>query len=578
MSGCSASAKTLEYLKDPNGFIAKRVEQYGPVFKTGFFFKPAIMFGSREAIQEYRAFEGTLSADEALPETFRELHTPYGALRQSGEQHKATRANFAKVLGRAALTAYVPEIARLTSDFVEHELRSSLALRPGADCKRFALRTLFALFLGTTPPPHIVDAMYDYNAGLLSLGKWTEEFKKGRAALELLTEYCQSYYQQARAEGQLDEPRHFFLKQYSEATDENGDLFPDDRVAVTVVLMVWGAYIESAAQMGHCIRMLMLHPEAAARVREEVAEVLSAAELDSGSIPIEKVMRLSYADAVIKETLRLVPQTAGGLRINPTQRTLAGYDIPAGYVLTADPRIAFLNGDWYPSPGEFRPERFLSAAADNVITQDTFFPGGLGQHQCPGISLANLMTSILLVYLTQAFDGWAPEEGSSSAEPGYENVPIFIIDDAYKLVLTPASQETGGGGGVAAQGSSAGARSPQAARSVSVRAAADDNMWPPLPEVADTAASPEEINAPSFANALILDVRDPEENEKVRSSIHALRLGRDDEIAYGYRGVHSHTLTRPTPPAPCPGRNSKGHCARQHQRAAEQGFRRAAEH
>ena len=54
------------------------------------------------------------------------------------------------------------------------------------------------------------------------------------------------------------------------------------------------------------------------------------------------------------------------MRINPTQRTLAGYDIPAGYVLTADPRIAFLNGDWYPSPGEFRPERFLSAAADNA--------------------------------------------------------------------------------------------------------------------------------------------------------------------------------------------------------------------
>ena len=43
-----------------------------------------------------------------------------------------------------------------------------------------------------------------------------------------------------RAQGKLDEPQNFFLKQYSEATDENGELFTDDRVATTCVLMVWG--------------------------------------------------------------------------------------------------------------------------------------------------------------------------------------------------------------------------------------------------------------------------------------------------------------------------------------------------
>ena len=57
--------------------------------------------------------------------------------------------------------------------------------------------------------------------------------------------------------------------------------------------------------------------------------------------------------------LRAVPQVAGGLRVNPTARTLAGYDIPAGYALTADPRIPFLDPANYPEPQEFRPERFL---------------------------------------------------------------------------------------------------------------------------------------------------------------------------------------------------------------------------
>ena len=169
------------------------------MFKTGFFFKPAIVFGSKEAIEEYRAFEASLPADEALPETFRELHTAYGALRQSGKEHKArgsarsvracvfmtmrvcvrktvrvcergrlcgcvrerlcvcvseracvrvrvclslrvvcetpwreaTRANFGKVLGRAALAHYAPIIARQTRDFVQGELMAKSTLQPG---------------------------------------------------------------------------------------------------------------------------------------------------------------------------------------------------------------------------------------------------------------------------------------------------------------------------------------------------------------------------------------------------------------------------------------------------------------
>jgi cytochrome P450 len=437
--GLSGIRETFEYLQDPRGFIERRVEAYGPVFKTGFFFKPAIVFGSAEAIEEYKRFEGELPADEALPETFRELHTAYGALRQSGAQHKATRANFGKVLGRAALTHYAPIIARQTRDFVRGDLLASGTLQPGYECRQHCLRSLFELFLGAIPPEDTMMKMYDYNEGLLSLGKLTNEFEQGKAALETLTEFVLQTYRRVRASGELEtDPRYFFLRQYSTATDENDELFPDDRVATTVVLMVWGAYIEAAASMGHCAWLLMRNPDAAAKVRAECKRVLSPDALASGNVPIETLMELKYTEACVKEALRTVPQTAGGLRINPTTRTLAGYDVPAGYVLTADPRIPFLDAKNYPEPEKFQPERFLpeGAAAGTVVNGETYFPGGMGQHQCPGISLSTLMTQTFLAYMTTTFDGWTPDlSGEGSEDPAYVQIPIVIIDDRYRLKL-----------------------------------------------------------------------------------------------------------------------------------------------
>ena len=185
--------ETLEYLLDSNKFVETRVEKYGPIFKTAFFFKPTIAFGSKEAVEEFKSFEASLPADEALPETFRELHTEYGALKQSGAKHKATRKNFARVLGREALETYVPEIAMRTEEFV-NKLEQRKVLLPGKDIKRFALKTLFYLFLGKVPEDDILEEMYLYNAGLLSLGKFDPTFKKGESALEKLTQYVLAYY------------------------------------------------------------------------------------------------------------------------------------------------------------------------------------------------------------------------------------------------------------------------------------------------------------------------------------------------------------------------------------------------
>ena len=134
------------------------------------------------------------------------------ALKQSGKKHKATRKNFSKVLGREALESYVPDIATRTEEFVNKLKERKAPLFVGKDIKRFALKTLFYLFLGKVPEDDILEEMYLYNAGLLSLGKFDPTFKKGESALEKLTKYVLEYYLEIKRRGKVKRTRTLFLK------------------------------------------------------------------------------------------------------------------------------------------------------------------------------------------------------------------------------------------------------------------------------------------------------------------------------------------------------------------------------
>jgi hypothetical protein len=61
------------------------------------------------------------------------------------------------------------------------------------------------------------------------------------------------------------------------------------------------------------------------------------------------------------------------------------------------------------------------------VTADTYFPGGMGQHQCPGMNLSTLMTQMFLAYMTCTFDSWW----------GCYSVCFPIVYPVHTLTLEP---------------------------------------------------------------------------------------------------------------------------------------------
>merc|ERR1719247_3092900 len=98
--------------------------------------------------------------------------------------------------------------------------------------------------------------------------------------------------------------------------------------------MIWGAYIEVASLMVHSVLMLGDQPAGPAAAAGVAAGAGAAGRLEAWS-----AKALPWTQGVLRETLRLLPPNGGGFRVASEAIEIAGYEVPAGWVVTADPRI-----------------------------------------------------------------------------------------------------------------------------------------------------------------------------------------------------------------------------------------------
>ena len=112
--------------------------------------------------------------------------------------------------------------ARTTAYIDSLTASSRCETRLAYDAKRFYLDLMAELFTGTSLSDVEAQAFVDYNAGLLSLGKWAPQFKKGATALSALQEVMITRLQRARAEGLESLPRYTVLKQMTECREADG--------------------------------------------------------------------------------------------------------------------------------------------------------------------------------------------------------------------------------------------------------------------------------------------------------------------------------------------------------------------
>jgi cytochrome P450 len=200
-------------------------------------------------------------------------------------------------------------------------------------------------------------------------------------------------------------------------------------LAEATTLCVAGSDTSSTA-MSATFFYLANTPRAYRRVQEEVRSLFeSVEEICMGP----KLSKLVYVRACIEEALRMSPPTGASpfREVLHTGATVNGRYFPPGVELGVGIYAIQHNPEYYPSPFEFRPERWLESEGNPKSSveaaRSAFCPFSVGARSCVGKHMALVELTLAVAHAVYTLDfEFAPEKQQATDKR-------WGIEDEFKL-------------------------------------------------------------------------------------------------------------------------------------------------
>jgi cytochrome P450 len=201
------------------------------------------------------------------------------------------------------------------------------------------------------------------------------------------------------------------LSLLEQAYDESGAPMTDQELRDELITMLSDG--PTATSLSWTFERLLHHPDKLARLREEAL----AGEEDT------------YADAVVKEILRLCPSVPLVMRGLVEPMELGGYEIPAETIVAPAIYLVHHREDIYPHPYRFMPERFLERQPDNY----TWLPFGSGVRRCVAAVFAQMEMKLVMRTVLEEVELGAVPSGPQRAT---RSSVAFAPSDQAPVIVT----------------------------------------------------------------------------------------------------------------------------------------------
>ena len=382
--------------------LPRMASRYGDVAFWRFLNLSTYFFGNPDDIESvlvtrYRSFTKGIGT-RANPELFGN-----GLLTSEGDFWLRQRRLSQPAFHRTRIAAYADIMARESDrmmntwedgeelDLHREMMQTTLAI---------ATRTLFGVDLGPKMPV-VAKAMDDFIRQNVGLSVWRLFFKaptpsrkrflRGVAALD---EIVYGIIRERRSSGMGED----LLSDLLRAQDTDGTAMTDRQLRDEVMTMLLAGHETTALALSWAWFLLASHPEAQAKLHEEVGRVLA------GRFPsAADVSQLAYTNKVVRETLRLYPPAWLMSRRAAEDVHIGDYLLPADSNVLISPWVTHRNPRFFPNPEAFDPDRW-SPEFEQALPKFAYFPFGGGPRTCIGNNFALMEAAILLASVAQRFE------------------------------------------------------------------------------------------------------------------------------------------------------------------------------
>lgn len=193
--------------------------------------------------------------------------------------------------------------------------------------------------------------------------------------------------------------------------EDTGEAMNEQQLLDELKIIFVAGHETSANGLAWAWYLLSQHPEALAKIREELQQVVG-----ERTVAFEDLPKLEYLSQVVDEILRLYPPAWITDRMAVEDDEFNGIKIAKGAIVATYIYGAHHSPAHWEDPEDFRPERFAKNAK---ILPFAYLPFGGGPRLCIGNHFALMEMQLVIAEMAWRYD--------FALEPGHEVVPQPLI-------------------------------------------------------------------------------------------------------------------------------------------------------
>ena len=178
---------------------------------------------------------------------------------------------------------------------------------------------------------------------------------------------------------------------------DDGSRMTDRQVRDEVMTLFLAGHETTAAALSWTWYLLAQHPEADARLADELRAVLGDRTPAVADLPT-----MRFTEMVVAESMRLYPPAYGIGREATRATEVAGLPLPSRGIVIIPTWAVHRDARWFDRPDAFLPERWGDEAVRR-LPRFAYLPFGGGPRQCIGNTFATMEATLILAAIAQRF-------------------------------------------------------------------------------------------------------------------------------------------------------------------------------